>query len=177
MQVDDNAARVLQLLTQLARPACALEIGTYFGWSAIHIARGLPREGRLTTIEIDPEYAVLARENLEAAGVLDRVDVVVAAAVDYLATVPSKSVDMVFIDADKALYPQYLKSVYPLLRSGALLVADDAFVSGNFEPESTGDGSAEIMAINTYNRSVIRSPNLLSAFVGTNNGLLVSVKR
>lgn len=177
MQVDDNAARVLQLLTLLHRPMHAVEIGTYFGWSAIHIARGLPPGGRLTTIEVDAEHARLARENLVEAGVADRVEVVVAPAAEHLSSLTERSVDLVFLDADKVSYPLLLKHAYPLLRSGGLLIADDAFAHGDFAAESTDDGSAEVAAINTYNRAVARSPYLFSAFLGTDNGLLVSVKQ
>jgi predicted O-methyltransferase YrrM len=182
MQVDDNAARVLQLLTALQRPRRVVEIGTYFGYSAIHIARALPLGGRLVTLEVDVDFAALARENLERAGVADRVEVVVGPAADHLAGLAPESLDMVFIDADKLAYPAYLKLCYPLLRRGGLLVADDAFADGDLSSESAegdadGDGEAAIRAINTYNRAVARSPQLLSAFVGTDNGLMVSYKR
>jgi predicted O-methyltransferase YrrM len=173
MQVDDNAARVLQLLTMIHQPRRVIEVGTFFGYSAIHIARGLPESGRLTTLEIDAELAELARRNLAAAGVADRVDVIAGPAADHLGRVEPKSVDMIFIDADKAAYPEYLKQCYPLLRPGGLLIADDAFAHGDFSAE----GADATTAINTYNRAISRSPNLFSAFIGTNNGFLVSCKR
>lgn len=176
MQIDDNAARVLELLTLLHRPERVIEVGTFVGWSSIHIARGLPPGGRLTTLELDADIADLARRNLAAAGVEDKVEVVTGPAADYLRAVAPKSVDMLFIDADKVSYPEYLKLSYPLLRSGGVLIADDAFGQGNFSAES-GGGDAEAAAISTYNRAVSRSPNLFSAFIGTNNGMLVSYKR
>lgn len=177
IQVDDNAGRVLQVLTRLHRPKTVIEVGTLFGFSAIHIARGLPEGGRLTTLEIDPDLAEAARRNLAAAGVADRVDVVVGPAADYLGTVAPQSIDMVFIDADKRSYPQYLKLCYPLLAAGGLLIADDAFAEGDFTAESpAGDGVDELKAIHSYNRAVGRSSRLFSAFIGTNNGLLVSYK-
>lgn len=179
MQLDDNAARVLELLTLIHRPQRVIEVGTYFGWSSIHIARGLPSGGRLTTLEIDCEMADLARRNLAVAGLDGQVDVVAGPAAEYLSRIAPKSVDMVFIDADKASYPKYLKLCYPLLRSGGLLIADDAFGQGDFSAEggSDGDGADEVAAINTYNRAVGRSPHLFSAFIGTNNGLVVSYKQ
>jgi caffeoyl-CoA O-methyltransferase len=178
MQIDDNAARVLQLLTMIHRPRRAIEIGSYFGYSSIHIARGLPEGGKLTTLEIDGTVAELARRNVELAGLSDRVDVVVGAAAGHLANVQRDSVDMIFIDADKRMYPEYLKLCFPLLRPGGILIADDAFALGDFSGEAHdgGDGGTEIKAINTYNRAVCKSPRLFSAFIGTNNGLLVSVK-
>lgn len=174
MQIDDNAARVLQLVTQIHRPERVIEVGTFFGYSAIHIARGLPENGRLTTLEIDGDVAELARRNLAAAGVEDQVDVVVGPADEYLRQVEPASIDMIFIDADKAAYPEYLKLCFPLLRPGGLLIADDAYATGDF---STEDGEASEGAIHTYNRAISRSPLLFSAFIGTNNGLLVSYKR
>ncbi|MEV8327646.1 O-methyltransferase [Kitasatospora sp. NPDC056731] len=178
IQIDDNAGRVLQLLTTLRRPRRALEIGTLFGYSTVHIARGLPEDGRLTTLEIDPEAAALARRNLRAVGVEDRVDVVVGDALEHLATVPEASLGLVFIDGDKKSYPAYLKAVYPLLEPGGLVIADDAFAEGDFsaESEASADPEREARAIHTYNRAVCRSPRLFSAFIGTENGLLVSYK-
>jgi caffeoyl-CoA O-methyltransferase len=179
MQVDDNAARFLQLLTLIHRPQRVIEIGTFFGYSSIHIARGLPESGRLTTLEIDSRTAQLARRNLDTIGLSDRVDVIEGDAVDYLVQIQQKTIDMIFIDADKKNYPKYLKLCFPLLKVGGILVADDAFAQGNFSSEvhDGGDDSTEIRAINTYNRAVGKSPQLFSAFVGTNNGLLVSYKK
>jgi predicted O-methyltransferase YrrM len=178
MQVDDNAARVLQLLTALARPQRVVEIGTYFGYSAIHIARGLPPGGRLVTLEVDAELAALAWGNLERAGVADRVEVVVGPAADHLAGLAPESLDMVFIDADKLSYPTYLKLCFPLLRRGGVLIADDAFADGDLSSESEDDdGATAVRAVNSYNRAVGRSPRMLSAFVGTDNGFMVSYRR
>jgi caffeoyl-CoA O-methyltransferase len=179
MQVDDNAARFLQLLTLIHRPQLVIEVGTFFGYSSIHIARGLPDGGRLTTLEIDRKAAELAKRNLDTAGLSDRVDIVMGDAAEYLAQVQPKTVDMIFIDADKRNYPIYLKLCFPLLRTGGILIADDAFAQGNFSGEAREreDTSTEVKAINTYNRAVWKSPQLFSAFVGTNNGLLVSFKK
>jgi caffeoyl-CoA O-methyltransferase len=174
MQVDDNAGRVLQLLTALHRPRRVLEIGTYFGFSAIHIARGLPESGRLVSLEIDAEVAETARKNLAAAGVSDKVDVVVGPAVEHLRTLPPRSLDMVFIDADKTAYPEYLKLTYPALAVGGLLVADDALPQGDFSSEG---GDAARSAISSYTRAVANSDHLFSAFIGTDNGLMISRKQ
>ncbi|WP_158674688.1 O-methyltransferase [Streptomyces hoynatensis] len=178
IQVDDNAGRILQLLVMLRRPRHVIEIGTLFGYSTIHLARGLPEDGRLTTLEIDPAAAGAARRNLDRAGVGERVEIVVGDASGYLATVPPESVGMIFIDADKKSYARYLAACFPLLEPGGLLVADDAFAQGDFSGESAegGEGERERKAIHAYNRAVGRSPRLFSAFLGTRNGLLVSYK-
>lgn len=178
IQIDDNAARVLQLLTMLHGPMRVLEVGTHFGYSTIHIARGLPPGGRLTTLELDPQAAEAAQRNLEKAGVADRVDIVVQDAAAYMATAEAESFGMLFIDADKKGYPNYLKLGFPLLEHGGLLVADDAFAQGDFsgESEDGADEDRERKGLLTYCRAVGRSPLLFSAFIGTENGLLVSVK-
>jgi predicted O-methyltransferase YrrM len=178
IQVDDNAGRILQLLVMLRRPRHVIEIGTLFGYSTIHLARGLPDGGRITTLEVDLGAAELARRNLAKAGVADRVEVVVGDATGYLATVPPESVGMIFIDADKKSYPRYLAASFPLLEPGGLLVADDAFALGDFTGEAAGggDGARELAAIHSYNRAVGKSARLFSAFIGTRNGLLVSSK-
>ncbi|MFB6815393.1 O-methyltransferase [Streptomyces sp. NPDC056347] len=178
IQIDDNAGRVLRLLTSLQRPRHVIEIGTLFGYSTVHIARGLPPEGRITSLEIDQEAAALARENLELAGVADRVEIVVGDAATYLPTVPPQTVGMVFIDADKKAYPDYLKLSYPLLEPRGLLIADDAFGQGDFIGESAAKTAAarEARAIHTYARAVGHSPRLFSAFIGTEQGMLISRK-
>lgn len=175
IQVDDGAGRVLQLLTMLARPQRALEIGTLFGYSAIYIARGLPPGATLVSLETDADSAEVARRNIAAAGVAHAVDVITIDALEYLQRDGLEGFDLVFIDGEKRAYPEYLKACYPLLHEGGVLIADDAFAVGDFTPEPA-DVSESTAAINTYNRAVARAPHLLSAFVGTSAGLMVSVK-
>lgn len=134
IQVDDNEARVLQLLTMLLRPRRVIEVGTLFGYSTIHIARGIPEGGKLISLEVDPHAASLAQRYVEQAGVEDRVEIMVGDAAELLSGMERDSVDMIFIDADKKSYPDYLKACFPLLRPGGLLVADDAFAQGISAP-------------------------------------------
>lgn len=176
MQVDDNAGRVLQLLTLAKRPSRALEIGTYFGYSAIHIARGLPPSGTLTTIELDAGVAAVACANFERCDVADRIDLVLADAAEYLETVEADTFDLVFIDGAKRDYPLYLRLCAPLLKVGGLMIADDAFADGNFDHEADADCDAAIRGVDVYNSYVCRSPKFLSAFVGTEHGMLVSYR-
>jgi predicted O-methyltransferase YrrM len=177
IQIDDNAGRVLQLLTLLGRPTAALEIGTLFGYSAIYLARGLPPGARLTTLEVDPRAAAVARHNIAAAGFADVVDVVEADAVEFLRRPGAGPYDLIFIDGEKKAYPDYLKVCFPVLRKGGLLIADDAFALGDFSAETgEDDPGASAAGITAYNRAVARAGTLHSAFVGTETGLMVSVK-
>jgi caffeoyl-CoA O-methyltransferase len=174
IQIDDNAGRVLQALTMLRRPRRAIELGTLFGYSTIFIARGMPEDGQLTTVEVDRRAAELARRNLAEAGLADRVEVVVGDAAQYLDSVPRESAGLIFIDADKESYPRYLGLCFPLLERGGLLVADDAFADGDFSVD--GDHARATDAIRKYARAAGRSSQLFSCFLGTESGLMVSMK-
>jgi len=178
IQIDDNAGRILQLLTALRKPSQVVELGTLFGYSTIYLARGLREDARLTTVEIDPGRAELARRNLERAGVSHRVEVVVGDALEYLSSLESESVGMIFLDADKRSYVRYLRECARALEPGGLLVADDAFADGDYGREHGGETeqAEERRAILEYGRAVTRARGLLSAFVATDTGLLVSLK-
>lgn len=178
MQVGDECARTLQLLTCLHKPQVAIELGGFVGYAAIHIARGLPPGGRLTCVERDPELVDVARTNLDRLRLAELVDVVCQDALKHLQALPSESVDMIFIDADKRSYPQYLRESYRVLRRGGLLIADDACADGNFgaESEVDRDGSEARAAIHSYNVSVARANSLCSTLISSGHGLMVSVK-
>ena len=122
------------LLTMLARLVCArraLEVGTFTGYGAISIARGLADGGRLTCLELDEEYAAVARRNLEDAGVADRVEVVVGPALESLRAMPAEpTFDYVFLDADKPAYPDYYEEIVPRLIPGGLLLIDNVLLRG-----------------------------------------------
>lgn len=176
IQIDDGAGRILQLLTLLHKPMRVVEIGTLFGYSAIHIARALPEGGRLTGLEIDPRAANASRRNLEAAGLSDRVEIIEVDAVEHLAELPDGVLDMAFVDGEKSDYPSYLKALARKLRSGALLIADDAFADGSYDA-AYGGTVLEATGIHTYNRAVAASSYFFSALIPTETGLMVSVRR
>ena len=129
----------------------------------------LPSRSTLTP----PSWRV---ENLEIAGVGDRVDVVVGDADEFLAKVEPASIGLVFLDGAKRSYPDYLKRCFPLLEPGGLLVADDAFADGNYDAERQlgADVEQEREAIARYARVVGSSPLLFSTLVPTSTGLMVS---
>lgn len=178
MQVSDECARTLQLLTCLQKPQVAIELGGFVGYSAIHIARGLPPGGRLTCVELDSELAEVTRKNVDILGLTDLVEVVCRDALNFLQSIPSESVDMVFIDADKRRYLQYLRESFRVLRRGGLLIADDACADGDYSSECIADpdGSEARSAIHSYNVSVARTKSLCSSLISSGHGLMVSIK-
>ncbi len=119
----------LGLLTRIRRAERVLEVGTLGGYSTIHLARGIPVGGRVTTLEIDPHHAEVARTSLDAAGVGERVDVVVGPALDMLPALRGPY-DLVFIDADKANNARYVRAALALSRPGTVIVVDNVVRDG-----------------------------------------------
>lgn len=131
--VSATQGKLLFLLGRLGRVKRVLEVGTLGGYSTIWLARALPDDGHLVTLEIDPTYAEVASRNLENAGVAGRVEIQVGAAIDSLARLREEQVDsfdMVFIDADKPSNPDYLRAALDLSRPGTLIVGDNVVREG-----------------------------------------------
>ena len=119
-----------------------LEIGTLGGFSTIWLARGAGPQGRVVTLEYEPKHAEVARANLQRAGVADRVEVMVGAALDTLPTVTGGPFDLVFIDADKENYVAYLEWAIRLARPGAIIVADNVIREGRVLTATSEDTAA-----------------------------------
>lgn len=178
IMIDDSSGLVLEMLIRVSEPRHVLEIGTLFGYSTIYLARGLPEGGRVTTVEVNPQAAALAQRNFAAAGLAERIELVVGDAIEYLVDVADDSVDVVFIDGDKKAYPIYLKHAFRAVRPGGLLIADDAYAAGDYSAErGDEDDTQRRSGIHIYNAAVGRSPRLFSALVGTTNGMMVSIKQ
>ncbi len=119
-----------------------LEIGTLGGFSTIWLARGAGPQGRVVTLEYEPKHAEVARANLQRAGVADRVEVMVGAALDTLPTVTGGPFDLVFIDADKENYVAYLEWAIRLARPGAVIVVDNVFGKAGCSRRTSEDAAA-----------------------------------
>ncbi|OCB29804.1 methyltransferase [Mycobacterium malmoense] len=128
--VSAQQGKFLSLLAGAIQAHRVLEIGTLGGFSTIWLARGAGPQGRVVTLEYEPRHAEVARANLERAGLTDRVEVIVGAALDTLPTLGGAPFDMVFIDADKENYAAYLGWAVRLARPGALIVADNVIREG-----------------------------------------------
>ncbi|HKR87842.1 MAG TPA: O-methyltransferase [Phenylobacterium sp.] len=141
INVAPNQGKLLMLLAQMAGAKRILEIGALGGYSTIWLARALPADGRLITLEYVPHHAEVARRNIARAGFAAQVEVKVGAAIDTLPTLQGPF-DFVFIDADKASYPAYFEWSLKLARPGAVIVADNAVRAGKvLDPQ--GDADAE----------------------------------
>ncbi|CQD08617.1 O-methyltransferase [Mycobacterium europaeum] len=128
--VSAQQGKFFSLLAGAIQARRILEIGTLGGYSTIWLARGAGPRGRVVTLEYEPRHAEVARANLQRAGLADRVDVIVGAALDTLPTLDGEPFDLVFIDADKENYVAYLQWAVRLARPGALIVADNVIREG-----------------------------------------------
>jgi len=131
--------KMLELLGRLAGARRILELGTLGGYSTIWLARSLPDGGRVVTIEYDPRFAEVARANIAAAGMSDRVEQRVGAALDVLPEIEGgEPFDLIFIDADKGNYSAYIDWALKLSRPGTLIVADNV-IGGGAIADPNGD--------------------------------------
>ncbi len=132
MATTPDEAALLEMLARLIGARNALEIGTFTGYGAISIARGLAEGGTLTCLEVSEEFAEIARRNIDFAGLTDRVEIRLGPADEALRAMPEEpTFDYVFIDADKKGYPTYYDLVVPRLVSGGLLLLDNVFLGGD----------------------------------------------
>jgi predicted O-methyltransferase YrrM len=152
INVSPTAGKLLFLLARLVGARRILEIGTLGGYSAVWLARALPPDGRLVTLELSELHAAVARANLARAGLADRVEIRLGPALDSLAALAAEGAgpfDLVFIDADKPPYPDYLEWALRLSRPGALIVADNVVQRGRvLSPESEGESARAMRRFN-----------------------------
>lgn len=140
IDVSPLQGKFLHLLVQMLRPRRVLEIGLLGGYSTIWMARALPEEGRIVSLEYEPRHAEVARKNLENAGLLDRVEIRVGAALDTLpALATAAPFDFIFIDADKANNSAYLKWALKLSRTGTVIVVDNVVREGKIADAASLD--------------------------------------
>ena len=161
IQVTATQGKLLQLLARLCRARRILEIGTLGGYSTIWMGRALPSDGRLITLEIDARHAAVARQNLERAGLSDRVEVWVApaaASLDKLSADRVEPFDLVFIDADKSSSDVYLRAVLGLSRVGTVIVVDNVVRKGEVIDATSAD--ADVRGIRRLTELLSREPRV-----------------
>jgi predicted O-methyltransferase YrrM len=146
IDVSPAQGKFLHLLARIRGARRILEIGTLGGYSTIWLARALPADGRLTTLEFEPKHADVAGENIARAGLSGMVEIRVGAAAESLATLVAESVepfDLIFIDADKPNNPVYLEWALKLSRTGTLLVVDNVIRDGEIANAASQDPSVQ----------------------------------
>jgi predicted O-methyltransferase YrrM len=173
IHISPDEGKLIHVLLRAAGAARVLELGSLAGYSGIWIGRALAPGGRLTTIEKDPRHAALARQAFAEAGLSDSVAVIEGVALDVLPGL-EPGFDAVFVDADKEPLARYFDWSMKLLRTGGLLLCDNAFFHGSVVDES--DHSPQAEGVRAFNRLAASDPRLVAAVAPIRDGLVVGVK-
>lgn len=173
ISLEPNEAKLLQLLVRLSGAVRVVEVGTLAGYSGICIARALPEHGKLITIEVSSVHAAVARAHFEHAGLADKVTVMQGAGLQVLPNLAADvPFDLMFIDADKGNYHNYLAWAADNLRVGGAVVADNAFWGGSiFDPQTADDH-----AMAAFNGVLAQHPQFDSAIIQVGDGIALGVK-
>lgn len=164
----------LQMMASLIQAECILEIGTYTGYSAICLARGMKEKGKLITIDIKEELQQIAQKYFVKAGLSHKIDHRIANAVELIPQLEERF-DLVFIDADKENYPVYLDLVVDKIRPGGLLIADNVLWSGKVVEELQAD-DVDTPAVLEFNKKVQEHPRLQNVLIPLRDGLMIARK-
>lgn len=168
IDVSPAQAVFLGVLVRAISARRVLEVGTLGGYSTIQLARAVANDGLVTSLELNPDYAAVARENIAAAGVADRVEVVVGPAIEVLDQMladPPEPFDFTFIDADKQRSPEYFERAAKLSRPGAVIVVDNVVREGALAvPGSDDEKSA---ANRRLHDSIAQEPGIHASTIQT----------
>ena len=171
--ISADTGRLLQVLLRAIGARRVLEVGTLGGYSAIWMARALPADGHLLSLEMDDRHVAFARRYIERAGVETLVDVRVGRALDVLPSLDGERFDAVFLDADKAPLPTYLEWALRLVRRGGLIIADNALWGGRVYDPSVDDEATR--GVREFNRRFASDPRITGIIVPTHDGVAVGV--
>lgn len=177
INVSGTEGKLLQVLALAIGAKRILEVGTLGGYSGIHFARVLPEDGKLITLEIDPHHAEVARHNFEQAGIGHKTEIRLGPASEtlgQLAAAGEPPFDLIFIDADKGGYVEYLRLSLPLLREGGLMLGDNTLPDAVLTQDDSDT--------KRYNAAIAQCPELTSIVIPILrqhgiDGLTVSFKR
>jgi len=168
------SGRFLAMMSTLLRPKTILEVGTYTGYSALCLAEGLAPNGKLHSIDLNPETMALAQRYIDEAGYTDRVELHEANAVELLQQ-RDFAPDLVFLDADKENYLTYYQAVLPTMPTGGVILTDNVLWSGKVVDKSYGDGATA--ALRAYNSFVHSDERVESIILPVRDGITLIRKK
>ncbi len=176
MQVAPEQGAFLTILTRAIGARRAIEVGTFTGYSALCIARGLPADGSLVACDVSEEWTAIGRRSWQKAGVADRIDLRIAPALETLAKLSADDVfDLAFIDADKPNYWNYYEALVPHMRANALLLVDNVLWSGNVVDSKATDDNTK--AIKHFNDKLAADARVEVVMLPVSDGLTIARKK
>ena len=172
MQTAPEQAAFLEMLVRLGPGRRAIEVGTFTGYGAIRIARGLTDDGSLLCCELDPERAEIARRNVDRAGVGDKVEIRVGPAIETIRALPDEpAFDFAYVDADKTGYPDYYEALLTRMNPGGLITFDNVFMGGRILDADPDEGTAAMQRLNDL---LVDDERVDSVMLGMADGLTLA---
>ena len=170
MQIAPEQGAFLTILTRALGVRSAIEIGTFTGYSALCIARGLPADGHLLCCDVSEEWTAVGRKHWDQAGVGDRIELRIAPAVDTLASLAAEpQFDLAFVDADKPNYANYFEGLLPRMRPNGVILVDNVLWSGNVVKADADDENT--LAIRAFNDKVAADDRVDTVMLPIADGL------
>ena len=164
--------RFLSMISKLINPEIIVEVGTYTGYSCLCLSEGLKKNGKIITIEKDEEFASIARKFFDRSKYKEKISLIIDDATNVIENINEK-IDLAFIDADKINYSKYYDMLFPKLKIGGLIVADNVLWSGKVTEEVSDNETQSIKNFNTKVKNDERVENLI---VGIRDGIMVCQK-
>jgi caffeoyl-CoA O-methyltransferase len=176
MQISPEQGAFMTLFTRVVGARNVVEVGTFTGYSALCIARGLPADGRLLCCDVSEEWTSVGRRHWEQAGVADRIELKIAPAVETLRALPAEeTIDLAFVDADKPNYGAYYDELLPRLRPNGVILVDNVLWGGNVIEDDPEDENR--VAIRAFNDRVVADDRVDAVMLPLGDGLTLLRKR
>lgn len=166
MEISPNQGKLLQVLARMCNARRILELGTLGAYSTLWLAKALPADGKLISLEVNPDYAEISRRNVENAGLGNIVEIRTGKALDLLPQIAAENgapFDMVFLDADKPPYTEYLQWALKLSRPGTVIVADNVVREGKVLDDNSDD--AAVQGVQRFNKLLAATPGVTATII------------
>ncbi len=175
MQIGHDQAVMMETLVRATGVRNAIEVGTFTGYSALAIAKGLPRDGHLLCCDTNEEWGNIAREHWNRAGMGDRIELRIGPAIETLRALPkAEQFDFAFIDADKTGYGDYYEELLPRMRMGALILADNTLSNRGVVNPDAKDEATEAMRV--FNPALASDPRVRVSILTVGDGVTLIEK-
>lgn len=179
ISISAEQARFMQFYIKSIKAKNILEIGSLAGYSAIAMARALPKDGKLITVELEEKHYLFTKAKVKEAGLENIIEVVHSSGIKYLESIENSGMtfDFIFVDADKPNYYKYMLKAINLLPSGGAFAADNAFAFGFVTDSAPERNPADVKSIKSFNREFTKCEDFFTAIVPVGDGLIIGLKK